>query len=275
MRVEPQITSPDPVLVNLGGGFATVFNTQTVQTTVQAADGETVILGGLISKSNTRQETKIPVLGDLPWVGSAFRFRVQDQARRELIFIMTPHIVRDEADRARIAAQEAARYSNLAWTDVNTIHGGQQQSLLTGQPCPPRVYQGVYPVGPNGAVMYDQPVYTEVPLGPGTGVPAQPMVPPQQQTTVPGAVPIPAPRQVMPGVLPGSTPPSGAAPIFPQPGPAPAQMPPGGGAASGFPATQNGRPTVFGPPTDLPVAQPTPPPQPEAKEGQTWNVFGR
>ena len=92
MRVEPQITSPDPQLVNLGGAFATSFSTQTVQTTVQAADGETVILGGLISKNNIRQENKIPVLGDLPVFGWLFKNRRETDSRNELLIFITPKI---------------------------------------------------------------------------------------------------------------------------------------------------------------------------------------
>jgi len=49
MRVEPQVSSVSPTPINLGNGInAPAFNVQTVQTTVLASDGETIVLGGLI-----------------------------------------------------------------------------------------------------------------------------------------------------------------------------------------------------------------------------------
>ncbi len=67
-------------LVSLGNGlFATAFDQQAVTTTVSVMDGETIVLGGLISKTNQRQENKVPWLGDLPYIGTAFRYRTQTQ----------------------------------------------------------------------------------------------------------------------------------------------------------------------------------------------------
>ena len=52
MRVEPSIVAPQDTLIALGNGqFATAFNQQAVQTTVSVMDGETIVLGGLISKT--------------------------------------------------------------------------------------------------------------------------------------------------------------------------------------------------------------------------------
>ncbi|MFO0851444.1 MAG: secretin N-terminal domain-containing protein [Gemmataceae bacterium] len=271
MRVEPQITSPDPQLVNLGGAFATSFSTQTVQTTVQAADGETVILGGLISKNNIRQENKIPVLGDLPWVGSAFRFRTQDQQQRELIFIMTPHIVRTPEDMARVGAAELAKYGNISRKELTNLQSTGM--LLAGQPfgCTYSVNQGV--IGPDGTMMYVAPPAipgltgtVETPVGPGAvfpgaGAPVVPQTMPQPVGGVPG---LPAPRPAANGSVPPS------AIILPTPGLPPGQTP-AAPAGNPFPAAVNGRPSIFAPTGyQVPVE-----PKPEAKEGQPWSVFGR
>lgn len=69
--------------MNLGNGqLGQALNIQQIETTVTAADGETVVLGGLITKSLTRTENKIPWFGDLPGVGTLFRYRSESRARR-------------------------------------------------------------------------------------------------------------------------------------------------------------------------------------------------
>src|SRR5206468_483554 len=56
MRVEPSIIAPQSTLVSLGNGqFATAFTQQAIQTTVSVMDGETIVLGGLITKTDLRQ----------------------------------------------------------------------------------------------------------------------------------------------------------------------------------------------------------------------------
>src|SRR5262249_14880909 len=92
MRVTPEISSVDPTPINLGNGsLGTVINIQHLETTVSAYDGETVVLGGLISRRDAKSENKVPWLGDLPYVGAAFRYRTQQRTKTELLIIMTPH----------------------------------------------------------------------------------------------------------------------------------------------------------------------------------------
>jgi len=65
-----------------------VFNQQVIDTTVIARDGETVAIGGLITRSDLKSENKIPLVGDLPLVGSLFRYRTQIKSKRELLVIL-------------------------------------------------------------------------------------------------------------------------------------------------------------------------------------------
>jgi hypothetical protein len=122
MRVTPQVSSPVPTQVSLGNGTTAVaFNVQQVDTTVTAEDGQTVVIGGMISRSQQRNENKVPWLGDLPYLGSLFRYRTETKGKVELLVIMTPHIVRCRADADRIAAAESAR---MDWImgNVRSIH---------------------------------------------------------------------------------------------------------------------------------------------------------
>jgi len=99
MRVIPEVSSVDPVPVNLGNGqLGTSLNIQHIETTVTASDGETVALGGLITRADAKNENRIPWLGDLPGVGALFRFRTQTKARSELLVVLTPHVAGTHPD---------------------------------------------------------------------------------------------------------------------------------------------------------------------------------
>lgn len=130
MRVIPEVSSISPSTVQLGGGIqGTIFNKQHLETTVFANDGETIILGGLITKRDEKNETKIPWLGDLPGIGAAFRYRTYSNTKTELVFIMTPHIIRNADEQARIIADEVRR---IHWkhSDVLRVHGPENCSVI-------------------------------------------------------------------------------------------------------------------------------------------------
>jgi hypothetical protein len=84
-------------------------NQTLAQTTVSATDGQTVVIGGLISKNITESHRSVPYLGDIPILGNLFRFDSKVATKTELLIIMTPHVVRTEEDAEAIKRIEAAR----------------------------------------------------------------------------------------------------------------------------------------------------------------------
>jgi general secretion pathway protein D len=97
-------------------------NVTTAQTTVSASDGETIVIGGLITKYNTFGSRRIPYLADIPLIGRLFRMDTGRERRSELLIILTPRVVRDPEDAERIKQQETARI-NWVLSDVLEIHG--------------------------------------------------------------------------------------------------------------------------------------------------------
>ncbi|WDQ15709.1 secretin N-terminal domain-containing protein [Rhodopirellula sp. P2] len=97
-------------------------NVASAQATVSAADGETIVLGGLISTKKKEHHRKVPYLGDIPLLKHLFRFDSVSNTRAELLIILTPHIVRSEADMERLKQTEMARMSWCA-CDVFNLHG--------------------------------------------------------------------------------------------------------------------------------------------------------
>jgi hypothetical protein len=80
-------------------------------------DGCTVIIGGLIREDPTSNSSRLPVLGHLPLVGSLFRQNRETMDRREIIVLLTPHIVRDPIDykeASQVQAEFLQRQENFA-----------------------------------------------------------------------------------------------------------------------------------------------------------------
>ncbi|MFH1413690.1 MAG: secretin N-terminal domain-containing protein [Candidatus Omnitrophota bacterium] len=70
---------------------------RSAKTTVRVKDGETVVIGGLIRHNKSETIVKVPVLGDMPFLGALFRHRNKDKDEdRELLVFITPHIVKEE-----------------------------------------------------------------------------------------------------------------------------------------------------------------------------------
>ncbi len=76
-----------------------------VKTTVTARDGETIILAGLMQDRSTRSRDQIPILGNIPWVGNAFKSKNDTIARTELLIAITPQVVRNSNQIDGITAE--------------------------------------------------------------------------------------------------------------------------------------------------------------------------
>jgi type II secretion system protein D len=98
LLVSPQVSSVSNSTVPLSSGVnAAIFNTITSTTTITVQDGHTIILGGLITTNDEDTVKKIPVLGDMPWLGNLFRSTVKTRNRHELLIILTPRIINNIA----------------------------------------------------------------------------------------------------------------------------------------------------------------------------------
>ncbi len=104
LKVTPQITPDNRVIMDLSisldsrGEDTTegpAINTQEINTQVLIENGETVVLGGIFNQTKTDTINKVPVLGDLPFVGWLFRRTINVDDKRELLIFVTPKIIKD------------------------------------------------------------------------------------------------------------------------------------------------------------------------------------
>ena len=75
------------------------INKNEINTNVLVDDGETVVLGGIFEQETKNSQTKVPFLGDIPYLGRLFRKDVKSDNKRELLIFVTPRIVNDSRTR--------------------------------------------------------------------------------------------------------------------------------------------------------------------------------
>ena len=81
------------------GATAPDLDTKQASTLVRVRDGTTVVLGGLIQTQKARNATKVPLLGDIPWLGKLFTGTLKANQKKELVIFVTPTIIREGAER--------------------------------------------------------------------------------------------------------------------------------------------------------------------------------
>lgn len=112
MIVIPEISNLSDQTVAISTGTnavgAPVINTRSADTVVVTPDGQTVVIGGLLQNSKTEAQSKVPVLGDLPLLGAAFRRTVKQDTKTELLIFLTPHIIMNPVDLAGLTTRERA-----------------------------------------------------------------------------------------------------------------------------------------------------------------------
>lgn len=103
LEVTPQITPDNRIIMDLivwkdslgqvtESGVPTVDITR-LETKVLVNNGQTVVLGGVFSLEGTKGETKVPVLGDIPYLGRLFKRTVDSQFKTELLIFVTPKLM--------------------------------------------------------------------------------------------------------------------------------------------------------------------------------------
>ncbi len=113
-----------PISINSNGDVirSPQIRIATAQTTVSARSGQTVIIGGLITKNQQESTRRVPYLGDIPVLGRLFRFDSVSDERRELLIILTPFIMQNDEDIEWMNMRESERMS-WCMADVVNIHG--------------------------------------------------------------------------------------------------------------------------------------------------------
>ena len=103
LQVTPQITPDGRVIMDIKinnddtteetSNNVPVISTNEITTQVLVEDGETVVLGGVFKQSKSQGMSKVPVLGDIPYLGGLFRNKVESDIKEELLVFITPRVI--------------------------------------------------------------------------------------------------------------------------------------------------------------------------------------
>lgn len=142
LRVLPRINAGDTIRLQVNQEASSIAEAQTqaasdlvtnrraINTTVLADNGQTIVLGGLITDDRQDSRQQVPILGDIPIVGELFKSRRETRQKRTLFIFLKPTILRDPADAAAAAKDKYARLRS------EEIANTRRSSLLLAPPKP-------------------------------------------------------------------------------------------------------------------------------------------
>jgi general secretion pathway protein D len=118
--------------------LATTISDRTIKTNIVVNSGDTAVLGGLIRDEEAVDETKVPVLGDVPVLGWLFKARSVTKKKINLVVFITPRIIRGAGDNQKLLGEKANE--RIEWVKQNyrgrDPYGAKMDKL-------PRVSQGI------------------------------------------------------------------------------------------------------------------------------------
>lgn len=113
LKVAPEVSELDYNNgVTIGGTTVPALTIRRTDTSISLADGESFVISGLISTQNASQVDKFPGLGDIPILGAFFRSSSIKREERELLMIVTPHLVQPLAANAKLPSLPGEQLRN-------------------------------------------------------------------------------------------------------------------------------------------------------------------
>ena len=112
--------------VNISGNSVPTIDTRYIRTNVSAANGSTIVLGGLIEDQKQKNYQGFPYLSRIPLIGAAFRSTASGKQRRELIILMCPEVTLTKLDLYRLRQK---------WENTHT-HFGPELDQAECPDCP-------------------------------------------------------------------------------------------------------------------------------------------
>ena len=119
LEIKQEITAiAENVAQTIGSGSSSIpvgptTTKRSMETTAIAKDQQTIVVGGLVRDNIVINERKVPLLGDIPFLGWLFKFQSRQIVKLNLLVFLTPTLVRDEADMVELNARKSAELGTL------------------------------------------------------------------------------------------------------------------------------------------------------------------
>ncbi len=132
LQIYQEVSSVDATTLNNPSGPTT--NLRSIDSTVLVDDGQIIVLGGLIQNSVSESISKVPVLGDIPYLGTLFRYKNRVRTKTDLMVFLRPYVLRSKGD-----------YAGLTNDRYEYISGVQRKTQMAKDPVLPDIKAPVLP----------------------------------------------------------------------------------------------------------------------------------
>lgn len=227
LDVEQEVSSVVPAADGIKSSDL-ITNKRSIKTSILADDGQTIVLGGLVQDDVKKSVSKVPFLGDIPYLGALFRSTSEGRTKRNLLVFLQPTIVRDAGATAALTRRQ---YDSVRRVDlgvdsegrltrlppnIQDIYQGGVQRGGRSAPKPAAAAEPAAPAAQPAATVAPAPAPAPTPVPVKTAPVVEPQVysAPLSEPIV--ATPMPAspsqsPRQSAPGYVPPAVTPSASA----------------------------------------------------------------
>jgi len=170
LKVKPQINEGDAIKLDIdqtvdsitsgdAGTAGLVTSQRAIKTSVMVDDGQIIVLGGLISDDERNTVQKVPFLGDIPVLGSLFRFKRNVKDKKNLMVFLHPTILRDSAVTSNISG---SKYRNMRTLQINSRRDEPDVVTKELAPIMPRVENLITPPKPKEEAAEDTSLETGI-----------------------------------------------------------------------------------------------------------------
>jgi general secretion pathway protein D len=129
LDVAPEISAISSTSIQIAQNVnATVFDKRSAQSRVEVQDGQTAVIGGLMEDQANVTNNKVPILGDIPFIGPLFQRKTTDKTKTELLIFLTPHVA-SRPDLLKGMGEDELRHTKLV---PNAISPGAFEEQMEG-----------------------------------------------------------------------------------------------------------------------------------------------
>lgn len=149
LRVKPQVSEGGTVRLSIyiedssvssgTSGTDLILNTRHFETSVIVEDGSFVVLSGMIQDQTTENQSKVPLLGDIPYLGALFRYDTREHTKTQTMVFLRPLVVRDESKSDALTSERYAYIRNelaAAQPEHNLVLHDMRVEDLPSKPAP-------------------------------------------------------------------------------------------------------------------------------------------
>jgi general secretion pathway protein D len=129
LEIDQEVSNVSPIAPNSAGN--PTIQQRKVKTQVVVSDGESLVLGGLIQDSRNKIANQVPVVGDFPIIGNAFKTKDDTIAKTELLIMITPHVLRSLTEAREIADEYKRKMLRVSTKAISRPHDIEQSTRRT------------------------------------------------------------------------------------------------------------------------------------------------